>query len=191
MGDTMLGKIINYNAYQNKITINFEEQNLNIIFINEDIVRFFINLTNEDFSFAVKYINEKNINYSIDKFENYIQIKTRKLIINVFDNYKIDIYDSKDNVIVKDYKDEIKFKISPTSALAELEGHKTNESVDLLKLLVAKELNDDDYIYGLGDKSNYLNKRHYDYINWCSDLPQTHTENFKSLYNDLKFSVCV
>ena len=130
MGDTMLGKIINYNAYQNKITINFEEQNLNIIFINEDIVRFFINLTNEDFSFAVKYINEKNINYSIDKFENYIQIKTRKLIINIFDNYKIDIYDSKDNVIVKDYKDEIKFKISPTSALAELEGHKTNESVD-------------------------------------------------------------
>ena len=43
MGDTMLGKIINYNAYQNKITITFEKQNLNIIFINEDIVRFFIN----------------------------------------------------------------------------------------------------------------------------------------------------
>ena len=116
MGDTMLGKIINYNTYQNKITINFEEQNLNIIFINEDIVRFFVNLTDEYFSFAVKYINEKNINYSIDKFENYIQIKTRKLIINVFDNFKIDIYDSKGNVIVKDYKDEIKFKISPTSA---------------------------------------------------------------------------
>ena len=41
-------------------------------------------------------------------------------------------------------KDEVKFKISPTSALAELEGHKTNENVDLLKILVAKELNEDD-----------------------------------------------
>ena len=189
MGDNMFGKIINYNSDTNKITITFERQILNIIFINEDIVRFLVNLTNEDFSFAVKYTNEKNINYSIDKFEDYIQIKSKKLIINVFDNFKVDIYDSKGNVIVKDYKDEIKFKISPTSALAELEGHKTNENVSLLKLLVAKELKEDDYIYGLGDKSNYLNKRHYDYINWCSDLPQTHTENFKSLYKDIPFFI--
>ena len=189
MGDNMLGKIINYNTKNNKITVNFENQKLNIIFINEDIVRFFIDFTNENFSFAVKYQNKNSVNYSIDKVDEYIQIKSKKLIINVFDNFKIDIYDSKGNIIAKDYKDEIKYKISPSSALAELEGHKTNENVDLLKLLVAKELKEDDYIYGLGDKSNYLNKRHYDYINWCSDLPQTHTENFKSLYKDIPFFI--
>ena len=65
----------------------------------------------------------------------------------------------------------MKFKICPNSALAELEGHKSNENVSILKMLVAKEMNTDDCIYGLGDKTNFLNKRHYDYINWNSDLP--------------------
>ena len=184
----MLGKIIKYTTNNNKIIIHYEKGEANIILINEDIVRFFINFTHDDYSFAIKNLNTKNIKYSIS-FNEYLEIKTKKLIINVFDNFTIDIYDSKGNPIVKDYRDEIEFKISPNSALAELEGHSSSESVNILNILIAKEMNSDDFIYGLGDKTNFLNKRHYDYINWNSDLPQTHTENFKSLYKDFPFFI--
>lgn len=185
----MIGKIINYQIDNNIIIINFENETLNVNFINEDIVRFFINYMNDDYSFAIKDINIKNVKFTTIFENNILTIKSKKLIINIFDNFKVDIYDSKGNIIVKDYKDEISFKICPNSALAELEGHKSSENVDMLKILVAKELNEDDYIYGLGDKTNFLNKRHYDYINWNSDLPQTHTENFKSLYKDFPFFI--
>ena len=185
----MIGKIINYQIDNNIIIINFENETLNVNFINEDIVRFFINYMNDDYSFAIKNINIKNVKFTTIFENNILTIKSKKLIINIFDNFKVDIYDSKGNIIVKDYKDEISFKICQNSALAELEGHKSSENVDMLKILVAKELNEDDYIYGLGDKTNFLNKRHYDYINWNSDLPQTHTENFKSLYKDFPFFI--
>ena len=185
----MIGKIINYQIDNNIIIINFENETLNVNFINEDIVRFFINYMNDDYSFAIKDINIKNVKFTTIFENNILTIKSKKLIINIFDNFKVDIYDSKGNIIVKDYKDEISFKICPNSALAELEGHKSSENIDMLKILVAKELNEDDYIYGLGDKTNFLNKRHYDYINWNSDLPQTHTENFKSLYKDFPFFI--
>lgn len=185
----MLNKIIDYSVKKNNIIIKYNNYDANVIFINEDIVRFFINYTNEDFSFAIDNYPIKNVKFNILKFDNYLEIKSKNLIIYIFDDFKVDIYDTKGNIIVKDYKDEVKFKICPNSALAELEGHKSSESVSLLNLLVAKEMNHDDCIYGLGDKTNFLNKRHYDYINWNSDFPQTHTENFKSMYKDFPFFI--
>ena len=83
MGDNMLEKIINYNNDCNHISIIYDSHTLNVIFINEDIVRFFVNFTNEDYSFAVNKIDTKNVNYSIDKFEDYIQIKSKKLRMNL------------------------------------------------------------------------------------------------------------
>ena len=185
----MFNKILDYSVQKNNILIKYNNYVANIIFINEDIVRFFINSTNEDYSFAIDNYPYKNVKFEIYRNNKYLEIKSKKLIIKVFDDFKIDIYDSKGNVIVKDYKEEVKFKICPNSALAELEGHKASESVTLLKNLVAKEMDENDCIYGLGDKTNFLNKRHYDYINWNSDLPQTHTENFKSMYKDFPFFI--
>lgn len=185
----MLGKFISYSKENNKILLQYEKGFSSIIFINEDIVRFFVNLVNDDYSFAISKNIQKSVKFEVIKNDDYFEIVSKKLTLKIYDEFKIDIFDSKGNEIVKDYKDEITFKISPNSALAELEGHTSNESVSLLNILVAKELKEDDYIYGLGDKSNFLNKRYYDYINWNSDLPQTHTENFKSLYKDFPFFI--
>ena len=58
----MIGKIINYQIDNNIIIINFENETLNVNFINEDIVRFFINYMNDDYSFAIKNINISGAN---------------------------------------------------------------------------------------------------------------------------------
>ena len=50
-------------------------------------------------------------------------------------------------------------------------------------------LNPGDAIYGLGDKTGYLNKRHYAYENWNTDNPDPHVDNFKSLYKSINFFI--
>ena len=55
------------------------------------------------------------------------------------------------------------------------------------KVEVCKELPGDAVIYGLGDKTGFLNKRHYAYENWCTDDPQPQCDNFESLYKSINF----
>ena len=45
----MLGKIINYKIENNKIIIAYQFGQSSVSFINEDIVRFFINFVNDDY----------------------------------------------------------------------------------------------------------------------------------------------
>lgn len=52
---------------------------------------------------------------------------------------------------------------------------------------VTKSLTPDAVIYGLGDKTGFLNKRYYDYENWNTDDPTPHCDNHKSLYKSINF----
>ena len=65
------------------------------------------------------------------------------------------------------------------------EGHVPTEALpdsDVWKVEVVKSLAPDAAIYGLGDKTGFLNKRHYAYENWNTDDPNPHCDNYKSLY---------
>ena len=70
------------------------------------------------------------------------------------------------------------------------EGHVPAECMpnsDLWKVEVVKSLAPDAVIYGLGDKTGFLNKRHYAYENWNTDDPKPHCDNYKSLYKSINF----
>ena len=69
------------------------------------------------------------------------------------------------------------------------EGHSINNAEGDWSVEVLKALNPDDAIYGLGDKTGYLNKRHYAYENWCTDDPAPHVDCFKSLYKSINFFI--
>ena len=69
------------------------------------------------------------------------------------------------------------------------EGHSINNAEGDWAVEVLKVLNPDDAIYGLGDKTGYLNKRHYAYENWCTDDPAPHVDCFKSLYKSINFFI--
>lgn len=70
------------------------------------------------------------------------------------------------------------------------EGHIPSGALgenNLWKVEVVKALTPDAVIYGLGDKTGFLNKRHYAYENWNTDDPNPHCDNYKSLYKSINF----
>ena len=73
------------------------------------------------------------------------------------------------------------------------EGHLNGEDLRRLaaawKLEVVKAIDVNTVIYGLGDKTGFLNKRHYVYENWNTDDPKPHCDNFRSLYKSIPFFI--
>ena len=73
------------------------------------------------------------------------------------------------------------------------EGHLSDEDVVRLSsqwpIEVFKALGENDVIYGLGDKTGFLNKRHYAYENWNTDDPKPHCDNYRSLYKSIPFFI--
>lgn len=73
------------------------------------------------------------------------------------------------------------------------EGHLSAEDMGRLSsqwpIEVFKELDSDDAIYGLGDKTGFLNKRYYAYENWNTDDPKPHCDNYRSLYKSIPFFI--
>ncbi len=70
--------------------------------------------------------------------------------------------------------------------LLQAEGHSADDQ-EQWAVEVCKALTPDAVIYGLGDKTGFLNKRGYEYVNWNSDDPKPHCDNYKSLYKSINF----
>ena len=80
----------------------------------------------------------------------------------------------------------------PPEEVAQLmsEGHLPAEfllGADKWEVEVVKELAPDAHIYGLGDKTGFLDKRHYAYENWNTDDPAPQCDNFQRLYKSINF----
>ena len=72
--------------------------------------------------------------------------------------------------------------------LAKLEGHKEEASLaDFKAQMTFRLFDDEDKIYGLGDKAAHLNRRDYEYISWNTDDPSQHNESYKSLYKSITY----
>ena len=68
------------------------------------------------------------------------------------------------------------------------EGHTAQGAVrEDWPVEVRKTLSPDDAVYGLGDKTGFLNKRGYEYENWNTDDPAPHVDSYKSLYKSINF----
>lgn len=122
------------------------------------------------------------IDFKIDG--NIITFQNKKIIVN--DHFLLEIYE--DNVLVsKDIENSYKNDYVKNDLLS-LEGHKEMDN-DSYLYLKTKKLNDNDYIYGLGDKTGFMNKRGYEYINWNTDNPDPQVDCFKSLYKSIPFFI--
>ncbi len=80
----------------------------------------------------------------------------------------------------------------PPEEVAQLvsEGHLPAEftpNAENWPVEVVKELPPEAVIYGLGDKTGFLNKRHYAYENWNTDDPSPHCDNYTRLYKSINF----
>lgn len=188
-------KLEDYKINQNQISIRFTYSTLELTILTPEIIRIFQNRGQSSDSYAIEGEKRIKTDFIVEKHDEYFELKTEKLIVKIYNNEKIDIYDAQMHPLVIDYRGSrmpLDRQIDDTQQkLAEAEGHQVakNGAQDSRYYEVVKELAEDEQFYGLGDKTGFLNKRHYAYENWNTDNPAPQVESFTRLYKSVPFLI--
>lgn len=190
------GKLISYLQDDNRLYIQFENQNVILEMIKEDIVRVLVPCWMEDYqSKAIEGNKSLPIQYVVEEYDASIVIRTGKLTIKIEDNFYMDVLDGNGKLLMADYRGvrQPQQQISEDFLkMLEAEGHDVTKMRDPnYAVQTVKILEPEDCFYGLGDKSGFLNKRNYEYENWNSDIPQAHNEDYRALYKSVPFLICL
>ena len=190
------GKKLSYEQTDNRLRIHFENQDVILEFIRDDIVRVLVPFWMEDYrSQAIEGDKSVPVDYSVEEFQNVVIIRTDRLTIKIEDEFYMEVYDEKNHLLMADYRGDRMEKEAMDQQMIDLlaaEGHDVSKiNQNSYAVQTVKALDPEDCFYGLGDKSGFLNKRHYEYENWNSDLPQAHNEDFHALYKSIPFLICL
>lgn len=193
----MFGKIKDFIKEDNKVFIQYETKKVTIEIVTPSIINFFAPIKREQrLSKAVEDLKINKCDFSVKDEEGKIIIKTDQLIVNIFDDFKVDVYDSNGKILCEDYRGNAKPFIRRGTEnggweLAAEEGHKVETQKRRCKIEIFKKMEKDMYFYGLGDKTGHLNKKGYHYKMWNTDDPSPHVESFEALYKSIPFLVCL
>ncbi len=189
----MFGRIIDFEQKNQKILIKFEQGSGQVEVITDNIINIFSGLeTGEHLSKAITEDKRRDTPVAVTKNSDHILIQTEELYIEVFDDFKVDFYNQKKELICRDYREGrtiIDYENEKSSALAALEGHTGGIKAGGHKIQIIKAMEGDEAFYGLGDKTGFLNKRGYEYQMWNSDLPQPQVDSFQALYKSIPFFI--
>lgn len=186
------GRFIGYEIQDNVVIVNFEKEKVFIKLINSYIINFFSPIFREERnSKAVENLDNNYYDFRVEDIDDGIQISTDKLIVKIYDEFKVDIYDKDKNMLCADYRgDSRPFERRYADyVLAEAEGHTFNNGQADYKVYVSKKMEEDMYFYGFGEKTGHLNKKGYHYVNWNTDDPKPHGETFDRLYKSITFFI--
>ncbi|BCN32798.1 glycoside hydrolase family 31 protein [Anaeromicropila herbilytica] len=190
----MFGRLKSYEKKEQVIYLHFEEMTTRIEVLTDSIINVFAGLDSEEHhSTSIEGDKKVPTVYQVEMDSACVTITTSKLIVKVYDEYKVDFYDAKGKSLCKDYR---KSRLQATKQskeakeLALMEGHQISNSEEAEnKIIVIKEMEEDEAFYGLGDKTGFLNKRGYEYEMWNTDDPSAHNESYKSLYKSIPFFI--
>ncbi|SHH60403.1 glycoside hydrolase family 31 protein [Clostridium grantii] len=187
----MFGKIVNYKKENSKLIINFEKKIGIIDVINPHVINIFSPLKYEKhFSRAIETLEYEECEINFQSFDTYLELSTNALIIKIYDDFKVDFYDSNKQLLCEDYRDEREpFIRRGDSYLFEQEGHKSEEVSSSHKIEIIKKMYNDEKFYGLGEKTGHLNKKGYEYTMWNTDDASPHVESHKTLYKSIPFFI--
>ena len=191
-----MGKLLGYTVNNNEVKVSFADGEIFFYIIREDIIRVLCPSFLKDYqSKAIEGEKAIETKFSVVREEDCLTISTGKVKVIVSSDCYVDFYDANGKRLLADYRGErtMPKKVSwKTLEMLEAEGHDTsNLKEDKPAIELVKQIDAGDDFYGLGDKSGFLNKKHYEYENWNSDLPQAHTEDFKALYKSIPILLCL
>lgn len=190
----MYGKIKNYELNGQKLVIQFEEQEGIVEAYTDEIINVFCGFETKDHhSKAIEGEKRKETKVSVSRTNSEIIYSTEKLTVHIADEFKVDFYDKEGTLLCEDYRGKRAYAQQLSEKSLELiraEGHDVSGENELdYKIQIVKKMQGDEKFYGLGDKTGFLDKKHYDYEMWNSDLPQAHTDAFKALYKSVPFFI--
>ncbi len=173
-----------YELFKNKVMIYNKEDKLFIKFYSPNLVRIY---KEDRQSKIIEHIDDTSCDVSCIDNGSSVQIISSKIIITVLEDLKFKIEDANRDEILS----QIEYTyVSPyvDDSLSKMEGHATlgNEKYSFL---YSFKLNNEQSFYGLGDHPGPLNKYGYEYINWNTDDPSAHEDNYKSLYKSFPFII--
>ena len=202
----MFGKLLNYTQNGQIVALHYEEQTAYLHVLTDQIINVFVPCYTQDHrSKAIEGDKERDVSYTLEEIRpdagscntdsayNSLVLTTPALCCRIYDDFKLDFYDKEDRLLCADYRGSRIPRFTLQESFIEFirqEGHEvdltgnTDYPVQCVKVLDAG-----DCIYGLGDKTGVLNKRHYEYENWNSDIPDPHEDSFKSLYKSIPFFI--
>lgn len=192
----MYGKLLNYEQNDQTILLQYENQQVVLSVITDQVINVFVPLKHTDHrSKAIEGDKTEATTYTLafDEKSRELVLSTNSVLCKIYDDFKIDFYDANGNLLCADYRGNRVPRITLQKSFIEFmeqEGHVINScGLSDYPVQSVKVLDADDCIYGLGDKTGMLNKRFYEYENWNSDLPEPHEECFKSLYKSIPFFI--
>lgn len=190
----MLGKKLDYHVEGQKVCFSFEQGQAFVEVLRDTIMNVFVPFEDKAHrSKAIEGDKSWPTEITVEEEDGAVVIKTAALTAKVYDDFYVDFYDAKGTLLCADYRGNRVFPSTLTWEEIELlqaEGHDASSiqrkdyPVQTLKVL-----DGDEKFYGLGDKSGFLNKRAYEYVNWNSDIPQAHNEDYKALYKSIPFLI--
>lgn len=174
------------------MTFNYPNRHLQISVLTPEIIRVFEFRGNKGQSYAVEGNKQQPTTFTLNKNDNHYELKTDSLFLKIDADQHIDVYDQAGHPLITDYRgsrSSLDRGIDEAhKQLVEAEGHTVSQSVngdDNGYYEVVKSLAADEHLYGLGDKTGYLDKRGYEYDNWNTDNPAPQMENFTKLYKSI------
>ena len=186
----IFGKLTGYEADKGKITLDFEGTRAGLEVITAQIVRVFYEEGEKIPSKAIEGEKAVETALRLERKEDGLWVFTDALSARVSDGFHVDFFDPEGEAVCLDYRGErrpIKRLSDEYLRLLEGEGHSPLEGRRECAFEVVKKLEGSEHFYGLGDKTGFLDKRHYDYEMWNTDNPDPQVDNFKALYKSIPF----
>lgn len=187
------GKILTYTVLDQAVRIHFEEREGQIEVYSDSIINIFAGHETADHnSYAIEGNKVQATWFRVEDSGGGICIRTERLQIRVYDEFKVDIYDSEGTLLCEDYRKKRCYEPAVSHAsliLASQEGHEVNLVDKNHKIEVLKTMFGDESFYGMGDKTGHLNKKDYEYEMWNTNNPAPQVESFKSLYKSIPFYI--
>lgn len=181
-----MGKIYSVKAEGQAVRIANETEEKTIEFIHSGLIRIYKRKNSEELV-RLHYRREEIPVYPKET-EQGICISFGSYQILADENLSISVYMDGEPYFEEYTGDATIYVTEKEFSLAELEGHKREETPADFKTQINVTLFDDsDKLYGLGDKAAQLNRRDYEYISWNTDDPSEHNETYKSLYKSINY----
>ena len=173
--------MISYEIYKNKIVkLSDGIETLYLKFIDAETLRIY---SNEHHSYTFLKKLGAYSKFEIEENDGKLTFKTSKLMVVFNDGFSFKIYHLNNLVYEGSIEFNAKFE-KENSSIKEKEGHKSFEDSEY-KFLIKSKLYEDDNFYGLGDKTGFLNKKYYEFVNYNTDDPSIQLENMPSLYKSI------
>ena len=156
-----------YKVEKNKVEILINNKSLNIELLNKNIIRLYVKKNRCDL--IDLNVKQARRNFEVKKEDNSLVVIDR--------NYKL-LFKEDEGVSLY-FKDSYLTSISFNKLFDEVEKREYFNT--------SFKINDNDNIFGLGDKMAYLDKKGYFWASWATDDSNHQDELFPSLYKSINY----